>query len=119
MGTTPYGSSVLTEIEAFAYHAEGLTFILHSAEQPYMVCLIGEKTSSETWRTAERTLHALQRQYYGRVNAGKPPDRKQILKVATALRKPGPSKEKAINLGKTDNPWTSQSAFSHLKNKLT
>ena len=113
------GSSVLTEIEAFAYHAEGLTFILHRAEIPYLICLIGEKTSSKTWRAAERTLHVLQREYYSRVNAGVPADIKQILKVAAAARKSGSSKDKAITIGKTDNPWSNQSAFSRQKTKIT
>lgn len=113
------GSSVLTEVEAFAYHAEGLTFILHIAELPYIVCLIGEKTSGKTWRAAERTVHALQRQYYGRVNAGKPPDIRQILKVSAAQRKAGSSKEKAIKLGKTANTWSSQSDFSRIKRSVT
>jgi hypothetical protein len=36
-------SSVLSKLEDFAYYAEGLTFVLHNAQQPYLLCLIGEK----------------------------------------------------------------------------
>jgi hypothetical protein len=113
------GSSVLTEIESFAYHADGLTFILHHAEQPYIICLIGEKVLSTTLRAAARAIRGLQREYYGRVNAGRPPDIRQIVKISAALRNAGPSKAKAIDLGKTNNAETSQAIFSHYKKKLT
>lgn len=110
---------MLTEIESFAYHAEGLTFVLHHAEQPYIICLIGEKADSKIWRAAGSAVRGLQRGYYGRVNAGRPADIRQILKISAALRDPGLSKAKAIEVGKTENPWTSQSIFSSQKRKLT
>ena len=64
------GSSVLTELEAFAYDADSLTFICHRAEQPYIICLVGEKVSSQLWREAAPAIHSLQRKYFGREGGG-------------------------------------------------
>jgi hypothetical protein len=111
-------SSVLTELEAFAYHWEGLTFILHEAEQPYIICLIGENASSDMWKSAARAVHALRRECYGE-KAGRTGNLRQILKVGAQLRQTGASKAKAITVGKTKNVDTSKSAFSRLKAKLT
>ncbi len=112
------GSSVLTELESFAYNWEGLTFILHEAEQPYIICLIGENASSDIWKSAAPAVHALRRESYGE-KAGKTGDIRQIIKVGAQLRKSGPSKAKAITVGKTENIGSSKSAFSRMKAKLT
>jgi hypothetical protein len=112
------GSSVLTELEAFAYNWEGLTFILHKAEQPYIICLIGENADSKMWKSATRAVHALRRECYGE-KAGKPADIRQLIKVSAQLRRAGSSKEKAINVGKTKNELSSQSSFTRMKGKLT
>jgi hypothetical protein len=112
------GSSVLNQLEAFAYHREGLTFMIHEAEQPYIICLVGEDADSKMWKKAAKVSHALRRECYGE-KAGKPGDIRHALRVAAQLRKPGASKAKSMSVGKYKNEESSQSAFSRMKAKLT
>ncbi len=112
------GSSVLTQLEAFAYHREGLTFMIHDAEQPYIICLVGEDADSDMWKKAAKVSHALRRECYGE-KAGRPGDIPHALRVAAQLRKSGASKSKSMSVGKYKNEESSQSAFSRMKAKLT
>jgi hypothetical protein len=112
------GSSVLTQLEAFAYHREGLTFMIHDAEQPYIICLVGEDADSDMWKKAAKVSHALRREYYGE-KAGRPGDARHALRVAAQLRKPGASKSKSMSVGTYKNEESSRSAFSRMKSKLT
>lgn len=112
-------SSSLYDLEEFAYFPDGPTVILHCRQMPYVLCVIGERTSSATLRKLERAIHALQKTLYGRVNAGKPANVRQMRKIAAALKRPGVQKDKAIVVGKTTNAWSSQANFSRQKRKLT
>jgi hypothetical protein len=113
------GSSVLSELENASYDPDGLTFVVHEAEQPYILCLIGENAGNQVWRDAASTVRELQRIHFGRERAGKPVDIRQRLKVAAAMRKPGPSKVHAVTVAKTGNSGTAVTAYSKLKAKLT
>lgn len=93
------GSSVLSELESVAYYPEGITFVLHKAEQPYLFCLVGEKVSDHTWRRASKAVKAFQREYFERGKAGRPPNLKELKKGFALDRSPGPLKEKAASLG--------------------
>lgn len=93
-----HGYSVLKELEGFAYYPEGVTYILHMAEQPYLYCLIGEKVSKEDVRRAGVVVSAFQRECYRRGTAGRPPKLDRWRKVITSERKPGQVKRKAWSL---------------------
>jgi hypothetical protein len=112
-------SSVLNEVENAAYHIDGLTYIIHQAERPYILCLIGEKADTQVWRDAAKAVHALQRKYFKREKAGKPSDVRQLFKVDAQMRKSGPMKVRALSVAKTENSGTSLSAFSNLKRQLS
>jgi hypothetical protein len=64
------GASVLNDIENFGYHGEGITFIVHSAERPYLYCLVGEKTTKALWDKAGAS-----RRFSGSSVGGKAADR--------------------------------------------
>jgi hypothetical protein len=92
------GSSVLSELEGFAYHDRGVTFILHRAERPYLFCLIGEKVSKQLLDQAAKGVTAFQQQYYGRGKAGRPRELMLRKKAIELLKQPGRKKEIASTL---------------------
>jgi len=113
------GSSCLSILEQVTYFPEGLTFILHNAEQPYLMCLIGEKVSTALWRELGKTVSAMLRENFGRGTAGRPTDLSKLRKVEKLLKKPGPLKEKAFQLaGKAQNTATHQSYISRYRKKM-
>lgn len=110
------GSSCLSVIEHVTYFPEGITFVLHNAEQPYVLCLIGEKISVELWRQLSKTVTAIFRMKFGRGKAGRPKDLKKLKQAKKLLKKAGPLKEKAFVLGgKAQNTATQQSYLSRLR----
>lgn len=104
-------SSALNELEHFAYYPEGLTFVLHQAEQPYLLCLIGEKVSDKLWRQASRVKTALLKKNLGRGAAGRPPDIKRLRETIKIRQRNGPLKTK-INLNnELKKPFESAQAY--------
>jgi hypothetical protein len=84
------GTSVLNEIENFAYFDSGVTFIEHNAERRYLFCLIGEKFNKRLWDEAGRGVTDFQKGF-GRGKAGRPRElgveRKVREKAKTGERK--------------------------------
>jgi hypothetical protein len=111
-------ASVFSELEEFAYFPEGFTFVAHFAEQPYLLCLVGEKATNVAWRAAGRVIHAFQREYYRQEKAGRPADVSKLKRALRLLRKQGALKDKAIDLEPTANPWSSQVYFARIRSKL-
>jgi len=110
------GSSCLTPLEQVAYFPEGVTFVLHEAEQPYLLCLVGERVSVEQWRKLSTAVTAILREKFGRGKAGRPKDLQKYRQAKKLLKQPGPLKEKAIKLaGLASNVDTQQSYISRLR----
>jgi hypothetical protein len=107
------GASVLNDIENFGYHGEGITFIVHSAERPYLYCLVGEKTTKALWDKAGRSITAFQRQF-GRGKGGRPPEFARRGKIREALAQPGRKKQKAVELMPDIATASAQSALSRV-----
>lgn len=107
-------SSLFTRLESFAYHPEGITFVIHRAEQPYVFCLIGERVANEIWRNASKAVGAFQRADVGKGNAGRPADIKR-LKLALRMRERGvPRQEIASALSHGDSEKDFRSAENYL-----
>jgi hypothetical protein len=92
------GSSVLSDLEGFAYYDRGIAFIVHRAECPYLFCLIGEKVSKQLLDQAAKGVTAFQQQYYGRGKAGRPRELMLRKKAIELLKQPGRKKEIASTL---------------------
>lgn len=87
-------SSALSRLEYFANNPEGLTFVLHSAEQPYLLCLIGEKVSDMDWKMASAARSALLRKYFNRGKAGRPPNIPRLRRAIELRTRRGSIKSK-------------------------
>lgn len=116
------GSSCLSILERVTYFPEGITFVLHDAEQPYLLCLIGEKVSVELWRKLSTTVTAMLREEFGRGKAGRPTDLPKRRRAKKLLEKPGSLMEKAAALaeqaGKAPTVATQLSYLSRLRKEL-
>ena len=116
--------SLLTQLMDFAYSPDEITFLLLNMDQPYVLCVIGEKVSvDDIWRRASRVVSEFQKTKYGRTMAGRPPEvRKLQRELNWLLRRPNISlKEKAIQLahGNRDTQvYSKMSSLSQLKHKL-
>jgi hypothetical protein len=116
--------SLLTQLMDFAYSPDELTFLLLNMDQPYVLCLIGERISvDDIWRRASRVVSEFQKLEYGRTMAGRPRQvRKLHRELNRLLRDPGtPLKEKATELANGDqgrHVYSKMSALSQLKRKL-
>ena len=84
-----YSSSVLSGLEYFANYSEGLTFVVHAAEQPYLLCLIGEKVSDKVWKQASTARSELLRECFNRAKAGRPPDIPRLCRTINLRTRPG------------------------------
>jgi hypothetical protein len=89
---------MLSQLEQFAYFSEGITFMVHEAEHPYLLCLVGEKLSIPKWRELGKVIHQLQRKYLRREKAGRPPDLDRLNKLYSELEQPGSLKGKAYEV---------------------
>jgi hypothetical protein len=109
------GSSLLSILEAVAYFPEGMTFVLHRAEQPYLLCLVGRKISDDLWRKAYKTVSAFLREELAGGKAGRPKDLQKWNRANRLLKTPGSLKEKAVELaGNAPNVPTQQSYLSRI-----
>ncbi len=107
------GASVLDDIENFAYHSDGLTFIVHNGAHPYLYCLVGEKTTKALWDKAGKCITAFQRQF-GRGRGWRPPEFARRGKIRDALAQPGRKKQKAVELMPDIATASAQSALSRV-----
>jgi hypothetical protein len=89
-------SSSLSKLEYFANYPEGLTFVVHEAEQPYLLCLIGEKVSDKVWKQGSRARSALLRKYFDRGKAGRRPSIPRLRRAIKLRTRPGSLKSKII-----------------------
>jgi len=105
-------TSVLSKLEYFAYYAEGLTFVLHRAEQPYLLCLVGEKVTNELWRRASTVVSAFQRENFNRGKAGRPKDLLRFEKMIKVRKRPGLLKEKLAITGELEKNFLSEQAYA-------
>jgi hypothetical protein len=111
-------SSALNELEHFAYYPEGLTFVLHQAEQPYLLCLIGEKVSDKLWRQASPVKTALLKKSLGRGTAGRRRDPKRLRESIKIRQRGGPLKGKITQNDKLKKPIESGQAYLSRVGKL-
>ena len=93
-------STILSELEEFAYSPDAITFIVHRAERPHVFCLIGERVTQPQLRAALPAVSAILRKHYNRGKAGRPRDRVREKKAQNLLRKPGRKGEIAHALAK-------------------
>ena len=107
------GASVLDDIENFAYHSDGLTFIVHNGAHPYLFCLVGEKATKALWDKAGKSITAFQRQF-GRGKGGRRPEFARRGKIRSALAQPGRKKQKAVELMPDIATASAQSALSRV-----
>jgi hypothetical protein len=93
-------STVLSELEEFAYSPDAITFIVHQGEHPHLFCLMGEAVTQPQLRAALPAVSAILRKYYNRGKAGRPRDRVREKKAQNLLRKPERKGEMAHALAK-------------------
>jgi len=94
-------STVLSELEEFAYFPDAITFIRHKAERTYLFCLVGERVTQPDFREAGTVVSAMLREDYGR-GPGRPRDRLREKKALNLHKKSGPKAEIAHALAKGD-----------------
>jgi hypothetical protein len=105
-------SSALSKLEYFANYPEGLTFVVHEAEQPYLLCLIGEKVSDKVWKQGSRARNALQKKYFNRGKAGRPPNIPRLRRTIKQRKSPGALKSKIILEDNPDKKLSSEQSYS-------
>jgi hypothetical protein len=107
-------SSLFARLESFAYHPEGITFVVHRAEQPYLFCLIGESVTNEIWRDTSKAVSAFHRALLGKGNAGRPPNIKRLKLTLRMRERPLSKKEIASALSHGDSEKDFRSAQAYL-----
>jgi hypothetical protein len=80
-------STMLSELEEFAYDPNAITFIVHQAERPHLFCLMGERVTQPQLRDALPAVSAILRKHYNRGKAGRPRDRVREKKAQNLIRK--------------------------------
>ena len=75
-----FESSILSDVEGFAYDGDKLTFIVHNSNRgAHLLCLIGEKVKTDdVWRKAATIVNGFQKKLYKREKAGRPPDMQRL-----------------------------------------
>jgi hypothetical protein len=113
------GTSLLSTLEYVGYFPEGITVVLHKAEQPYVQLLIGEKVTTAQLRRVGKAVTALLREEFGRGKAGRPLNLAKRRLAKKLLQKPGSLKDKAFVLaGKESTKIGSQQSYlSRLRNE--
>lgn len=105
-------ASIISRLEDFAYYPEGLTFIFHNADQPYLFCLVGEKVTNEIWRDASRVVSSFLRTHFNRGKAGRPRNLTRFRKEIMNRKKPGPLKAKLPGKEGTEKDFLSAQVYS-------
>ena len=109
-------TSVISELETVAYRPNAITFVLHNARQPYLLCLVGENVSQETVRLAGKVINAFRKKHLGRSSAGRPTDVVELYKTLKALKKNLDLKETTHMIrANKGNFWTTQDYIERLK----
>jgi hypothetical protein len=80
-------SSLLSELEEFAYNPGRVTFILHKGTQPFLFWLFGERIDQTAARKLLTALNALQDELDLGPRVGRPPDRAREKKRKAASKK--------------------------------
>jgi len=114
----PFSTSVLSQIEDLTYDPASVTFVLHKAERPYLLLMIGEKVGKDVVSRAGGTITAFQREYFKRRRGGRNRDISKLRRARNLLRRPGSSKEKALTLMPHNTPEAAQSFLSKTKKDL-
>jgi hypothetical protein len=96
-------STILSELEEFAYSPDAITFIVHRAERPHLVCLVGERVSQPQLRASLPAVSAILRKHYNRGKAGRPRDRVREKKAQNLLQKSGRKGDMAYALAKGEH----------------
>jgi hypothetical protein len=105
-------SSILSKLEYFASFTEGLTFVVHNAERPYCLCLIGENVSDKDWKRASRAHSALLREYFDRGKGGRPPNIPRLRHAIKLRKRPGLLKTKITPRGDLEKHLRSEQSYS-------
>lgn len=108
------GSSVLNDIESFAYH-QGVTLIHHEAERDYLYLLIGEGAKKELLDGVGKAVTEFQVKQLGRPKAGRHKNLPAREVLREALKGPGSMKEKAGKIDTRSKISSVQSQLSRIK----
>jgi hypothetical protein len=113
------GYSLLKDLEGFAYKDDGVAFLLHRAEQPYLLCLFGEKANKQLLARAGKGLSAFQREFFQRGQGGRPRKMQKLKDALELEKKYGSTKSKAIDLvGDASKSKAGEVYLSKLRGKL-
>jgi hypothetical protein len=105
-------TSLLSSLESFAYHADGLTYVLHEGAQSYLLCLVGEKVTTNVWRRAGKTVSEFLRENFNRGKAGRPKDLKRYAQTVALRKRPGLLKASLPIEGRDKQKFESLQAYS-------
>jgi hypothetical protein len=108
-------STILSELEEFAYSPNAITFIVHRAERPHVLCLMGERVTQPQLHAALPAVSAILRKYYNRGKAGRPRDRVREKKAQNLLQKSGRKGEMAYALAKGEHAKNYYSAERYVR----
>jgi len=92
------GSSLLSQLEAFAYNQGVISFVMHRAEQPYILCFVGENVKPSAWRGAGKIVQELRKEYFRRVDAGRPPNMEKFQRAMKLRDSSSTPKQAALDL---------------------
>jgi hypothetical protein len=92
------GYSILKDLEAFSYRDDGVAILHHNAEQPYFLCIFGEKTPKDLMPRIGKAVSEFQREHFRRGHGGRPPKMDRLKKTLAVDRKPMSNKAKAAEL---------------------
>jgi hypothetical protein len=108
-------STVLSELEEFAYSPNEITFIVHRAERPHVLCLMGERVTQPQLRAALPAVSAILREHYKRGKAGRPRDRLREKKAQNLLQKSVRKGDMAYALAKGEHAKNYYSAERYVR----
>lgn len=96
------GYSLLKDLESFAYRDDGVAIIHHDAEQPYFVCIFGEKMKKDVLADLGKSLTEFQQKHFFRSRGGRPPKLDRLKKRVEVDAKPMSNIQKAVELAELD-----------------
>jgi Raf kinase inhibitor-like YbhB/YbcL family protein len=64
--------SLLKDLELVVYKYNGIAFILHNTDPPFLACIFGEKMGKDLVADIGKSITEFQRKYLGRVLSGRP-----------------------------------------------